>query len=182
MAFRLSTMSTMWSKEAHARSYFETTLKRAINLGQMVLTIRDTGTGPSLDDVMALLDVRSGLRGAHKDMADEVNKFVKSDVTFTKRPHFYLELLTLVQTTGDSVAEALSMSEDYLGGISDIDGLFQKSVETCSELSLQIHCLTNKARDLSNDEVENLLDMENHSMRTFHRMESRGQKFSNFLW
>ena len=59
MTFQLSTMSTMWSKAAHVRSYFETTLKKAINLDHMVMTIRDTGAGPSLDDVTSLLDVRS---------------------------------------------------------------------------------------------------------------------------
>ena len=83
MAFQLSTMSTMWSKEAQLRSYFETTLNKAINLDRMVMTIRDTGAGPSLDDVTSLLDARSGLRVAHKNMAGDISKFVEFDVIFT---------------------------------------------------------------------------------------------------
>ena len=67
-------------------------------------------------------------------MVDELGKFVNSDVTFTERPRFYHKLLTLVHTTGDSVAEALSMSLEYLSGISDVKGLFQESVATCLEL------------------------------------------------
>ena len=67
--------------------------------------------------------------------------------------------------------ESLSMSKEYLTGITDVEGLFEKSIGICSELSSQIHCLTNKSRDLSRDDIENLLDMENHSTHTFHQME-----------
>ena len=77
----------------------------------MVMTIRDTGAGPSLEDVTSLLDVRSGLRIAHENMADDMRKFVKSKVIFTKHPHFYHELITLEETTGDTVDESLSMSK-----------------------------------------------------------------------
>ena len=63
------------------------------------------------------------------------------------------------------------MSKDYLTGITDIEGLFEKSISICSDLSSQIHCLTNKSKDLSRDEIESLLDMENQSTHTFHRME-----------
>ena len=94
MTFQLLTMSTMWSNSAHVQSYFETTLKQAIHLDHMVLTIRDTGAGPSLDDVTSLLDVRSRLRIAHENMVDDMREFVESDIIFTKHPHFYLELIT----------------------------------------------------------------------------------------
>ena len=93
MTFQLSAMSTMWSKAAHVRSYFETTLKKAINLDHMVMTIRDTGAGPSLDNVTSFM--RSGLRIAHENMADNMKKFVESNVIFSKHPHFYHELITL---------------------------------------------------------------------------------------
>ena len=63
------------------------------------------------------------------------------------------------------------MSKDYFTGITDIEGLFDKSIGICSDLSSQIHCLTNKSKDLSRDEIESLLDMENHSTDTFYRME-----------
>ena len=105
-------------------------------------------------------------------MADDIKKIVESDVIFTKHPHFYHELITLEETTGDAVDELLSMSKEYLTGITHVEGIFKKSIDICSELSSQINCLANKSRDLSRDEIENLLDMENHSMRTFHRMES----------
>ena len=59
MTFQLSTTSIMWWKAAHVRSYLETTFKKAIHLDHMVMTIRDTGAGPSLDVVTSLLDVRS---------------------------------------------------------------------------------------------------------------------------
>ena len=124
MTSQLSTMSTMWSKAAHIRSYFETTLKKAIHLDHMVLTIRDTGAGPSLDYVTSLLDVRSRLRIAHEDMAYDMTKFIESDDIFTKHPRFYHELITLEETTGDTVDESLSMSRDYLTGIIDVEGLF----------------------------------------------------------
>ena len=85
MTSQLSTMSTMWSKAAHIRSYFETTLKKAIHLDHMVLTIRDTGADPSLHDVTSL----SRLRIAHEDMAYDMTKFIESDDIFTKHPRFY---------------------------------------------------------------------------------------------
>ena len=100
-----------------------------------------------------------------------MREFVESDIIFTKPPHFYLELITLEETTGDTVDESLSMSKDYLTGITDIEGIFEKSIGICSDLSSQIHCLTNKSKDLSRDEIENLLDMENRSTDTFYRME-----------
>ena len=134
----------------------------------MVMTIRDTGAGPSLNDVTSLLDVRSGLRIANANMANDMRKFVESDIIFNKHPHFYHELITLEETTGDTVDESLSMSKEYLTGITDVKGLFKKSIGICTELSSQINCLANKSRDLSRDEIENLLDMENHSTRTFH--------------
>ena len=171
MTSQLSTMSTMWSKSAHVQSYFETTLQQAIHLDHMVLTIQDTGAGPSLDDVTSILEARSRLRIAHENMVEDMREFVESDIIFTKHPHFYLELITLEETTGDTVDESLSISKDYLTGITDIKGLFEKSIDICSDLSSQIHCLTNKSKDLSRDEIENLLDMENHSTDTFYRME-----------
>ena len=59
-------------------------------------------------------------------MADEVYKFVNSDVIFIERPHFYDELKTLVHTTGDSVDEALFMSGVYLSDIDDVGGYFPR--------------------------------------------------------
>ena len=109
-------------------------------------------------------------------MANEVDQFVKSDVMFIERPCFYNELLNLAHTTGDSVTEALSMSGEYLSGIGDVGGIFQESVVTCSELSLQITRLANKTRDLSRDEIKSLLDMEKCSMCTFNWMESQWKR------
>ena len=109
-------------------------------------------------------------------MADDVEKFVNSDVMFIECPRFSNELLTLVHTTGDSVEKALSMSGEYLSGIGDVGGIFQESVATCSELSSQITRLANKTGDLSRDEIKSLLDMEKRSMRTFNRMESQWKR------
>ena len=81
-------------------------------------------------------------------MADDMKKFVESEVIFTKHPHFYHELITLEETTGDTVDKSLSMSKEYLTGITDVEGLFEKSIDICSKLSSQIHCLTNKSRNL----------------------------------
>ena len=104
----------MWSKEERTRSYFTTTLRKATNLGQMAMTVQDTGSGPSLNDVTALLEAQLGLRGAYNNMAREAQKFVNTDTMFVERPRFYDELITLIHTTGDSIDEALSMSGQYL--------------------------------------------------------------------
>ena len=95
-------------------------------------------------------------------MAYDIKKFVESDDIFTKHPHFYHELINLEETMGDTVDESLSMSRDYLTGIADVECLFEKSIGICSELLSQIHCLTNRSRDLSRDKIEDLLDMEKH--------------------
>ena len=63
-------------------------LRRATTLGQMTMTIKDIGSNPSIDNVTASLDARYRLRGAYNDMADEVDKFINSDVIFIERPHF----------------------------------------------------------------------------------------------
>ena len=53
-----------------------------------------------------------------------MTKFIESDDIFTKHQRFYHELITLEETTGDTVDESLSMSRDYLTGIIDVEGLF----------------------------------------------------------
>ena len=50
-----------------------------------------------------------------------MKKFVESEVIFTKHPHFYHELITLEETTGDTVDKSLSMSKEYLTGINDVE-------------------------------------------------------------
>ena len=156
----------MWSKEERTRSYFTTTLRKAINLGQMVMTIQDTGSSLSLNDVTALLDARLGLRRAYNDMAREAKKFANTDTMFAERPRFYDELITLIHTTGDSVDEALSMSGEYLCNISDIEGTFHTSAAICSQLSSQITRLASN-RNLSSDEIKELQNMKERSERTF---------------
>ena len=145
-------------------------LRRATSLIQ--LTIQKIGSNPSLNDITTILDTRSGLRGAYEDMEDEVDEFINFDVVFIESPRFYIELIALARTTGDSVDEALSMSTDYLNNISDVDDIFQDSMMTCLELSSQITNLVGKTRDLTNNEVKDLLDMEKRSARTLKRMES----------
>ena len=162
----------MWSKEERTRSYFETTLRKAADLGQMAMIIQDTGSGPDLNDVTNLLEARLRLRGAYDDMVKEAKRFVSTDTMFVERPHFYDELISLIHTTGDSVDEALSMSREYLCDISDIEGTFHTSAAICSQLSSQINRLANKI-DLSSDEVKELEDMKERSRRIFQRMENR---------
>ena len=160
----------MWSKEERTRSYFASTLQDATSLGQMAMTIQDTGSGPSLSDVTTLLDARLGLRRAYNDMAREAKDFVNNDSMFAEQPHFYDELIDLIHTTGDSVDEALSMSRDYLCDVSDIEGAFHTSAAICSQLSSQITHLTSK-KHLSGDESEGLEGMKERSRRIFRRME-----------
>ena len=136
------------------------------------MTIQDTGSGPGLDDVMTLLDARLKLRRAYDNMVKEAKRFVSTDTMFIERPDFYDELISLVHTTGDSVDEALLMSKDYLGDISDIEGTFHTSAAICSQLSSQITRLASK-EELSKDETRNLENMKERSRRTFQRMENR---------
>ena len=63
------------------------------------------------------------------------------------------------------------MSTEYLSNISDVDDIFQDSMMTCLELSLQITNLAGKTRDLSKNEARDLLDMRQRSIRTLKRME-----------
>ena len=160
----------MWSREERTRSYFGTTLREAADLGQMAMIVRDTGSGPGLDDVTTLLDARLKLRRAYDNMVREAKRFVSTDTMFIERPHFYDELISLLHTTGDSVDEALAMSKEYLCGISDIEGTFHTSAAICSQLSSQITRLASK-RELSHDEAEDLENMKERSRRTFRRME-----------
>ena len=162
----------MWSREERTRSYFGTTLREAADLGQMAMIVRDTGSGPGLDDVTTLLDARLKLRRAYDNMVREAKRFVSTDTMFIERPHFYDELISLLHTTGDSVDEALSMSKEYLCGISDIEGTFHTSAAICSQLSSQITRLASK-RELSHDEAGDLENMKEHSRRTFRRMENQ---------
>ena len=148
---------TMWTEEECIQFYFGATLRRATSLIQM--TIQKIGSNPSLDDVTTILDARSGLRGAYEDMEYEVDELINLDVVFIESPRFYIELIALARTTGDSVDEALSMSKEYLSNVSNIDDIFQDSMMTCLELSSQITNLAGKTRDLSKNEARDLLDM-----------------------
>ena len=162
----------MRSREERTRSYFGTTLREAADLGQMAMIVQDTGSGPGLDDVTTLLDARLKLRRAYDNMVREAKRFVSTDTMFIERPHFYEELISLLHTTGDSVDEALSMSKDYLCGISDIEGTFHTSAAICSQLSSQITRLASK-KELSHDEAEDLENMKDRSRRIFQRMENQ---------
>ena len=162
----------MWSREERTRSYFGTTLREAADLGQMAMIVQDTGSGPSLDDVTTLLDARPKLRRAYDNMVKEAKRFVSTDTMFIERPHFYDELISLLHTTGDSVDEALSMSKEYLCGISDIEGTFHTSAAICSQLSSQITRLASKG-ELSHDEARDLENMKDRSRRIFQRMENQ---------
>ena len=142
-------------------SYFSATLRRATSLIQ--LTIQKIGSDPSLHHVTTILDARSGLRGAYEDMEDKVDEFINVDVVLIESPHFYIELIALARTTGDSVDKALSMLTDYLNNICDVNDIFQDFMMTCLELSSQITNLVGKTRDLTNNEVKDLLDMEKRS-------------------
>ena len=123
-----------------------------------------------------ILDARSGLRGTYEEMEDEVDEFINFDVVFIESPRFYTELIALARTTGDSVDEALSMLAEYLSNFSDVDDIFRDSMMTCLELSSQITNLTSKARDLTKNEVKDLLDMEKRSVRTIKQMESHWKR------
>ena len=64
----------MWTEEANTRFYFSTKLRRATNLIHM--TIQKIGSDPSLTDIIAIMDERSGLREAYNDMEDEIDEFI----------------------------------------------------------------------------------------------------------
>ena len=66
----------------------------------------------------------------------------------------------------------MSMSKEYLCGISDIEGTFHTSAAICSQLSSQITRLASKG-ELSHDEARDLENMKDRSRRTFQRMENR---------
>ena len=104
-------------------------------------------------------------------MEDDIDEFINFDDKFVERPRFYNELLTLACTTGDSVDEASSISTDYLGNVSDVDDIFQDSMMTCLELSLQITNLANRTRKLSPS--RDLTNMKKRLERTLARMEGR---------
>ena len=129
------------------------------------------GSDLILNDVTAILDARSGLREAYDNMEDEIDEFINFDVEFIECPRFYNELITLARITGNSVDEALSMSTEYLSNVSNVNDIFQDSLMTCLELSLQITNLAGKTRDLSKNEARDLLDMRKRSIRTLKRME-----------
>ena len=72
---------------------------------------------------------------------------------------------------GNSVDEALSMSMEYLSNVSDVDDIFQDSLMTWLELSSQIANLTYRMRDLSQNEVRDLLNMKTRLAKTLTCME-----------
>ena len=160
----------MWTEEARIRFYFATTLRRATNLIQM--TIQKIGSSdPSFNNVTAIMDKRSGLREAYNDMEDEIDEFINFDDKFVKHPRLYNKLITLALTMGDSVDKALSMLPEYLSNISDVDDIFQDSMMTCLELSVQLTNLANRTRELLQNEARDLIDMRKRLERTLARME-----------
>jgi hypothetical protein len=159
----------MWTKEERILFYFATTLRRATTLIQM--TVQKIGSNPSLSEVTTMLDARSGQREAYNDMEDEIDEFINFDTEFVECPRFYTELISLARTTDNSVDEALSMSMEYLSNVSNVDDIFQDSLMTCLELSLQIANLTGTTRDLSGNEARGLLNMKKCLAGTLTRME-----------
>ena len=84
-------------------------------------------------------------------MENEIDDFINYDDKFVDQPRFYSELLTLSCTMGDSMDEALSMSTEYLLNVSDVDDIFQDSMMTCLELSLQITEFVNKKHKITSN-------------------------------
>ena len=73
----------MWTEEARIRFYFGSTLRRATNLIQM--TIQKIGSSdPSLNDITAILEERSGLQEAYIDMEDEIHEFINFNHKFVE--------------------------------------------------------------------------------------------------
>ena len=130
----------MWPEEDRIRHYFTATHPRATHL--LHTTIQKIGSDPSLGEVIQLLDARHGLHEAYLVMEDELDDFINFDTAFIDNPRFYTELTILARTTGNAVDEALSMTQEYLRNVGNVDDIYQESMMSCIDLSSRMATLT----------------------------------------
>ena len=160
----------MWREKETVCSHFLTLLKRATNLGD--ITTRKVSTNPSYIYVLTIMSLWSGLQEDSNHMEGELDFLINYDEKFVDQPQLNIELLRLGRTTEESIDRALSISEEYLCRLSDVDDVFQDSKAACLCIAEDIKIFVNNADKVRPAEAEDLGEMRGHLRRKFAELKS----------
>ena len=160
----------MWREKETVCSHFLTLLKRATNLGD--ITTRKVSTNPSYIYVLTIMSLWSGLQEDSNHMEGELDFLINYDEKFVDQPQLNIELLRLGRTTEESIDRALSISEEYLCRLSDVDDVFQDSKAACLCIAEDIKIFVNNADKVRPAEAEDLGEMRGHLRRKFAKLKS----------
>ena len=98
--------------------------------------------------------LRSGLDDESLGMEKEINYFLDYDTVLAKEAAFYTEISAMEET----VADALSLSGDFLRRLTDIDNIIQDSHIICIRLAADIMALVNRGTNIDPVELTELRD------------------------
>ena len=90
-----------------------------------------TGTNPTFTDVIELMRLRSGLEDKYLCMEEKLDFFLQYDMVYVNEASFYEELSDIGKATERAVGEALSEPGEFLGSLTDVDGIFRNSRAAC---------------------------------------------------
>ena len=143
---------THWEEKEYYRRRFSTCLDRAKAVIEVVSNQNGSSlTYPDLLDIMAL---RSGLDDESLGMEKEINYFLDYDTVLAKEAAFYTEILA----TEETIADALSLSGDFLRRLTDVDNIIQDSHIICIRLAADIMALVNRGTNIDPVELMELRD------------------------
>ena len=114
--------------------------------------------------------LRSGLDDESLGMEKEINYFLDYDTVLVKEAAFYTEISVLGKATEETVADALSLSGDFLRRLTDVDNIFQNSHTICIRLAADIMALVNRGTNVDPMEIQDLTELRDTLRRKLGRL------------
>ena len=156
-----------WVEKEDIRGRFTVCLRKAAELLEVIS--KQDGTDPTYYDLQDIMSRRSRLDDESSYMVEELGYFLRYDDMFLSayEEPFYEEISALGRATEETVEDALSLSEEFLRRVTDVDGVFQSSKIACLQLALDIMAFVDKGMTINPEEARWLIDSRESLMQKF---------------
>jgi hypothetical protein len=99
------------------------------------------------------LKLRSDLEDEFSCMEEKLNFFLQYDMVYINKVSFYVELSDIGHATEKAVGEAMSKSGEFLGSLTDVNGIFHSSKAACLRLAADIMAFVDGSTNIGPTEV-----------------------------
>ena len=123
--------------------------------------------------------LRSGLEDEFLCMEEKFDFFVQYDMVYVNEVSFYEELSDIGKATERAVGEALSESGEFLGCLTDVNGIFCNSRAACLQLAAEILVFVGRGMDVNHMETWELKELRGTLKSKFARLKG---SWENLLW